>query len=386
MSASRQTATSTPRPRRCRTPKRYRYDFDMAEIVELWRRGSVVASWLLDLTARRPARRSRTFLLLRARLGFGRGALDAAGRDRRGGTGARARRGAVRPVLVARRGGFRRPRALRHAARVRRPCREGRSGAVTVAPLRRARALRGQWRPRAQNDLSRAPRAGRRGRLPGMVVGVAKSDWSLDDLRDRVRDAVVRDGRAEDAALAQLLDRLRWVAGDYSDRDTFRRLRDALGPARHPLHYLAIPPSLFPVVVSGLVGAGCATGARVVVEKPFGRDLDLGARRSIRPFTRVFDEDGDLSHRPLSRQGGGAEPPLLPLRQRLPRADLEPHLRRSRPDHHGRGVRRRRARPVLRRGRRDPRRGAEPPPAGGRDPRDGAARRRRRPPICATRR
>jgi glucose-6-phosphate 1-dehydrogenase len=128
-----------------------------------------------------------------------------------------------------------------------------------------------------------------RNRLPTKVVGVAKSDWSLADLKDRVRDAIELSGREDDAALGGLLDRLGWVSGDYADPDSFRRLKDALGPARRPLHYLAIPPSQFPVVVSGLANAGCAGGARVVVEKPFGRDLD-SARALDRVLHEVFDE------------------------------------------------------------------------------------------------
>ena len=128
-----------------------------------------------------------------------------------------------------------------------------------------------------------------RDRLPRAVVGVAKSDWSLADLKDRVRDSVARSGREDDVALGRLLDRLGWESGDYADPGTFRRLKNALGPARRPLHYLAIPPSQFPVVVSGLADAGCAGGARVVVEKPFGRDL-ASARALDRVLHEVFEE------------------------------------------------------------------------------------------------
>jgi len=79
------------------------------------------------------------------------------------------------------------------------------------------------------------------------------------------------------------------VEGDYSDPGTFQRLKQALGGAQHPTHYLAIPPSLFPEVVEGLARSGCASGARVVLEKPFGRDL-ASARELNKTLHRVFDE------------------------------------------------------------------------------------------------
>ncbi len=116
----------------------------------------------------------------------------------------------------------------------------------------------------------------------------------------------------------------------------------------------------------------CGEGARVVVEKPFGRDL-ASARELNEILHRVFPEESHLPHRPLPRQGGGAEHPLLPLRQRVPRADLEPQLRRERADHDGRELRRQGARQVLRGDRRHPRRHPEPPAADRQLPRDGGA-------------
>jgi glucose-6-phosphate 1-dehydrogenase len=117
-----------------------------------------------------------------------------------------------------------------------------------------------------------------RGRLDVPIVGVARSPWTIDDLRARVRDSV---GQAIDrAALDKLCALLRYVAGDYREPRTFDELKRALVGSRHPLCYLAIPPSMFEPVVTGLSRSGCATGARVIVEKPFGRDLrssrDLG--------------------------------------------------------------------------------------------------------------
>ncbi len=113
-----------------------------------------------------------------------------------------------------------------------------------------------------------------RGHLDVPVIGVAKAGWGLDQLRARARDSLERHGGGVDpAAFDKLLSLLRYIDGDYGDHATFDLLRRTLGPARRPLHYLAIPPSMFPTVVGGLDRSGCAKGGRVVVEKPFGRDL-----------------------------------------------------------------------------------------------------------------
>jgi glucose-6-phosphate 1-dehydrogenase len=111
-------------------------------------------------------------------------------------------------------------------------------------------------------------------RLGIPIIGVASSRWSIEQLRARARDAVqAHVGAVDDAAFDKLASLLHYVAGDYADPRTFERLRQELGFRRRPLHYLAIPPSMFATVVTGLEHAGCATDARVVVEKPFGRDL-----------------------------------------------------------------------------------------------------------------
>src|SRR5262249_6200637 len=109
------------------------------------------------------------------------------------------------------------------------------------------------------------------GRLDVAVVGVAKSPWTLTRLVDRARASLAEHGRVDGAAFEKLARRLRYVAGDYADRATFTRLRAELGDARRPLHYLAIPPSMFPTVIEQLAGARLLEGGRVVVEKPFGR-------------------------------------------------------------------------------------------------------------------
>ncbi len=114
----------------------------------------------------------------------------------------------------------------------------------------------------------------RRGTLVMPVVGVASSELTVDGLIARARASIAEHGGGGDeAAFGRLTALLRYVQGDYRDGGTFTRLREALGACRRPLHYLAIPPSLFQTVVEGLGGADCTAGARVVLEKPFGRDL-----------------------------------------------------------------------------------------------------------------
>jgi len=122
------------------------------------------------------------------------------------------------------------------------------------------------------------------------VVGVAKSGWTLDQLKARARDSVERHGGLDRAAFARLSGRLRYIDGDYSDPATFSRLRRELGDAQHPTHYLAIPPSLFESVVRHLGESGCAKGGRVVIEKPFGRDLAT-ARTLNAVVHQSFSED-----------------------------------------------------------------------------------------------
>jgi glucose-6-phosphate 1-dehydrogenase len=129
----------------------------------------------------------------------------------------------------------------------------------------------------------------RRGRLDVPVIGVAKSDWTLDQLRARARDSVTQHGGFEPEAFAKLDSLLRYIDGDYRDPATYAGLRRELGDARRPAHYLAIPPSLFPTVVQGLEHSGAARGARVILEKPFGRDLE-SARALNAALHETFDE------------------------------------------------------------------------------------------------
>ena len=131
----------------------------------------------------------------------------------------------------------------------------------------------------------------RRGVLNVPVIGVAISPWSLVQLRRYARDAIEKSGEIDDEpALEHLLSLLDYVSGDYNDPATFKALKNALGDARRPVHYLAIPPALFAMVVTGLGSAGLAGEARVVVEKPFGRDL-ASAQELNRLLRSVFVED-----------------------------------------------------------------------------------------------
>ncbi|MEO7761817.1 MAG: glucose-6-phosphate dehydrogenase [Casimicrobiaceae bacterium] len=133
------------------------------------------------------------------------------------------------------------------------------------------------------------------------IIGVAHSGWTLEKLRQRARDSIAQaakdhGGSIDENAFGKLSARLQYVDGDYNEAATFQRLKQALGVAVRPLHYLAIPPSLFATVVKGLQQAGCADGARVVVEKPFGRDLASaqelnGILKSAFPEDSIFRID-----------------------------------------------------------------------------------------------
>jgi glucose-6-phosphate 1-dehydrogenase len=130
----------------------------------------------------------------------------------------------------------------------------------------------------------------KQGALNVPVVGVASSPWNIDQLRDRVTDSLSKSGIDDRNALSHLLSLLQYIAGDYNNADTFKRLKQALEHASRPIHYLAIPPSLFETVIKGLGAAGLAHDARVIVEKPFGRDL-TSAREMNRIALSVFPED-----------------------------------------------------------------------------------------------
>ena len=131
----------------------------------------------------------------------------------------------------------------------------------------------------------------KRNALKVPVIGVASPNWSLAQLSERVRDSITRSGGIDDQrALDQLLSLFSYVSGDYKDPGTFVKIKEALGHSHRPAHYLAIPPSLFATVIQGLGAANLAENARVIVEKPFGRDL-ASAKELNRIASSVFPED-----------------------------------------------------------------------------------------------
>lgn len=129
----------------------------------------------------------------------------------------------------------------------------------------------------------------RRGQFDIPLICVARSGWGVEQMRDRIRDSLEHRGRVDDFALAKLATLLRYVDGDYGDAGTFARIDAALGAAQRPLCYLAIPPSMFPSVTESLSKLKCITQGRVVVEKPFGRDL-ASAQSLNHTLHQYFDE------------------------------------------------------------------------------------------------
>jgi glucose-6-phosphate 1-dehydrogenase len=129
----------------------------------------------------------------------------------------------------------------------------------------------------------------RRGTLHFPVVGVARSGWNRHQLVERARASIAETGSLDVTAFARLAETLRYVDGDYRDVETFRRIKDALAESKRPTHYLAIPPSMFPIVIERLMVARCCEDARIVVEKPFGRSLE-SARELNRLLLENFPE------------------------------------------------------------------------------------------------
>jgi glucose-6-phosphate 1-dehydrogenase len=145
----------------------------------------------------------------------------------------------------------------------------------------------------------------KRGHLDVPVVGVAKNGWTLDQLRERAFDSVQKNGGLDRAAFDKLSSLLHYVDGDYSDPATFRALERELGSAKRPAHYLAIPPALFATVVEQLGTVCCGHDARVILEKPFGRDLESARHLSDTlyryfPEPSIFRIDHYLGKRPVN--------------------------------------------------------------------------------------
>ena len=129
----------------------------------------------------------------------------------------------------------------------------------------------------------------KRGSLNVPVIGVAKAGWNLDQLKARAKDSLEKHGGIDPAAFEKLSGLLRYVDGDYNDNATFQALRQELGQAQCPAYYLAIPPSAFEIVVEQLSRTGCTGNARMIIEKPFGRDL-ASARELNAILLKTFDE------------------------------------------------------------------------------------------------
>jgi len=130
----------------------------------------------------------------------------------------------------------------------------------------------------------------RRGHLDVPVVGVARADWTVEQFRARARESIeAQHGKLDDGVFKKLASHISYVRGDYADPATYKALHGALNGASRPAHYLAIPPSMFATVIEGLGKSGCATDARVIVEKPFGRDL-ASAQALNHTIHAVFDE------------------------------------------------------------------------------------------------
>ena len=275
-----------------RVPEHYQYDLDLGEIAEVWRRGSVIASWLLDLTA--------TALVKDANLS------QFAGRVSDSGEGRWTIKAAIDegvPVLVL-------TTTLMNAslpvARLitRTSCyrqcvsdlavtwrRKRNEDSIMIAAHSHALVFFGATGDLAYKKIFPSLQAMvKRGNLNVPVIGVAKAGWNLDQLKARAKDSLEKHGGLDPAAFTKLSGLLRYVDGAYEDGAIFQAIRKELGLAQRPAHYLAIPPVLFGTVVEQLGKSGCApAGARVVVEKPFGRDLE-SARQLNQILLQTFDE------------------------------------------------------------------------------------------------
>ncbi|WP_437276726.1 glucose-6-phosphate dehydrogenase [Sorangium sp. So ce375] len=130
----------------------------------------------------------------------------------------------------------------------------------------------------------------RRRRLDVPIIGVARSEWTLDQVRARVRESLERAGAFDAGVYREVCARLSYVSGEYADPATFHGLRERLGAAQRPLHYMAVPPTLFEEVVKALDRSGCVRHGRLVVEKPFGHDLE-SARALYRALASIFPEE-----------------------------------------------------------------------------------------------
>src|SRR5262245_46747066 len=219
--------------------------------------------------------------------------MDDQRRHRRVGSRPRSLRRFVSALHFSRRVGVRGSRALGDAIRIRWTPRNGRQrcgeAAMNGCPSD-AFVFFGATGDLAYKKIFPALQAMvKRGHLNVPVIGVAKAGWTIEQLRARAKESVEGHGGLDATAFATLSDLLRYVDGDYRDEATFKAIREQLGTATRPAYYLAIPPTLFPLVIDQLRQSGCTAGARVIVEKPFGRDL-ASAQALNRTLFGCFDE------------------------------------------------------------------------------------------------
>ena len=191
----------------------------------------------------------------------------------------------------------------------------------------------------------------RRGDLDMPIIGMARAGWTLDKLRERARDSLQQNGGVDAAAFAKLAAQLRYVDGDYRESGDLPAAAAGARRRQAPAALSGDSSEHVRTVVQGLAARRLRDGARVIVEKPFGRDL-ASAQALNRTLHEVFPESAVFRIDHYLGKEAGAEPAVLPLRQHVSRADLEPQLRRQRADHDGRKLRRAGPRQLLRRGRR----------------------------------
>jgi glucose-6-phosphate 1-dehydrogenase len=145
----------------------------------------------------------------------------------------------------------------------------------------------------------------KRGSLNQPIVCVAKAGWNLEQMKERAKDSLEKHGGVHDESLNKLFSLMHYVDGDYEDLNTFQQIRNELGDSKNPAHYMAIPPKLFGDVVTKLGQSGCANGARIIVEKPFGTDLASAKKLNqillgTFPESAIFRIDHYLGKRPVN--------------------------------------------------------------------------------------
>ena len=374
-------------------PEYYRYDLDLAAITEVWRRGSRRRQ-----LAARPDRRGARPRPAPRRASPATSATPAraAGRSTR-----RSTRACPCPCC--------RPRCSNASARVAAPTSPTRccprcapvSAATSSGRTRRddatTRSTQRRASPAARADalvlFGATGDLAKRKLFPALYHLVRRSELTVPvDRRgpqrlDRRRLQGPRPGvrrsptwrMPTSPSSTDMCGRLDLIQGDYAAPDTWQSLAATLDGcgSQTAVFYMAIPPDMFPTVAEKLASVGLNKRGRIVVEKPFGRDLE-SAQRPEPHAARDLPRGAHLPHRPLPRQGGRRGPPRVPLLEHAARTAVEPELRAQRAGHDGRVDRRRGPRQLLRGRRRDPRRAAEPPPAGRVPAGDGAARRSRR--------